>query len=65
MSDPQNKLVTVQIDAAIRDKLRVLADRNHRSMTGHLEWMIDQAYAREISITAVPVSSSTSPIVSQ
>jgi predicted transcriptional regulator len=37
-------VTTIMIDPATRDKLRELADREQRSMAGHLRWLIGQLY---------------------
>jgi hypothetical protein len=40
------ELVTLQISAPYREKLRALAGQDIRSMKGEFEWIIDQEIAR-------------------
>jgi hypothetical protein len=40
------ELVTLQISATYREKLRSLAGQDIRSMKGEFEWIIDQEIAR-------------------
>ncbi len=43
------ELTTVQVDVATRDKLRVLAKEDKRSMTSEFDWLVDQEFSRRYS----------------
>jgi hypothetical protein len=55
----EENLVTLQMTAEYRDKLRILAKDDIRSMKGEFEWLIDQeALRRGVPLT---VSMETAP----
>jgi hypothetical protein len=43
------ELTTIQVDVTTREKLRVIAKEERRSMTGELTVLIDQEFARRYS----------------
>lgn len=64
----EEELVTVQISAEYRDKLRILAQMDKRSMKGEFEWMVEQELVERLSqphqivrIDATPAGNNKNP----
>ena len=60
-----DELVTLQISADYRDKLRTLAKADIRSMKGEFEWLIDQEFCRRYVPMVESVASEPTSSISQ
>jgi hypothetical protein len=46
--EPEDAIVAVRMPVGLRDGLKVIAERNHRTVSGEIRWLIQEAVESDL-----------------
>ena len=50
--EPEDAIVAVRMPASLRDGLKAIAERNHRTVSGEIRWLIQECVEADLENAA-------------